>query len=60
MHQKLQNQFIFVEEAQKAVNGGGGGGGGASLCRRLNPCLEPLGRIVTLDPSAPFFSAIMK
>lgn len=44
---KLQNQLIFVEEAQKAVNGGGGvvvvvGGG---VCCRLNPCLEPLGRV---------------
>lgn len=40
---KLQNQLIFVEEAQKAVNGGGGVGGG--VCCWLNPCLEPLGRV---------------
>lgn len=41
MHQKLQKQLIFVEGAQKAVNGGGGGGGDC----RLNPCLEPFGRM---------------
>lgn len=31
MHQKLQKQLIFVEGAQKAVNGGGGGGGGGAV-----------------------------
>lgn len=35
---KLQNQLIFVEEAQKAANGGGAGGEESAL--RAEPLLR--------------------